>query len=166
MALIIHWAGAAQRSPNTKTCPAIILLTRPASADGEKPIRQSLVEEDAMSDSQRYRTREGEVQSGRKPIETVWNILGFGFAIVMGAAGFMGADWFLLENEVRRWVYLPPEVAWPAVAPFLALKIGVALTTLFLGGAVFTLLYGLVQPVTRGRYDVEASGRDLRRNKK
>ncbi|MCX6024968.1 MAG: hypothetical protein NTY23_01685 [Chloroflexi bacterium] len=114
-----------------------------------------------MSDSRRYRTREGEPRSGRKLIETLWNILGFGFAIVMGAGGFMGADWFLLENEVRHWVYLPPELAWPAVAPFLGLKVGVALIALFLGGAVFTLLYGLVQPVKRGRYDVEVSGRDL-----
>jgi hypothetical protein len=137
-------------------------LTRPAAADGEQPNRQSLVEEDTMSDSQRYQTRVGESRSGRKPIEMLWNILGFGFAIVMGVAGYLGADWFILENEVSHWVYLPPELTWPAAAPFLGLKIGVALIALFLGGAVFTLLYGLVQPVKGGRYDVEGHESNLR----
>ena len=115
-----------------------------------------------MSDSQRYHTREGESRSARKPIEILWNILGFGFAIVMGVAGYLGADWFILENGVQHWVYLPPELAWPAASPFLGLRIGVALIALFLGGAVFTLLYGLVQPVKRGRYDVEAHESNLR----
>ncbi len=109
-----------------------------------------------MSDSQRYQTRAGESRSGRTPIETLWNILGFVFAIVMGVAGYVGTDWFILENEVGHWVYLPPELAWPAAAPFLGLKIGVAMIATFLSGAVFTLLYGLVRPVKRGRYDVEA----------
>ncbi len=109
-----------------------------------------------MSDSQRYRTRESEARSSRKPLETLWNILGLAFAVVMGAGGYMGADWFILENEVQRWVYLPPELAWPAAAPFLGLKAAAALIAMSLGGAIFTLIYGLVQPVKRGRYDIEA----------
>jgi hypothetical protein len=119
-----------------------------------------------MSDPQRYRTRENELRSGRKPLETVWNILGLAFAIVMGAAGYLGADWFVLENEVQRWVYLPPELAWPAVAPFLGLKVTAALIATFLGGVIFTLIYGLVQPVKQSSFDVAAYESKVRRNRR
>jgi hypothetical protein len=90
------------------------------------------------------------------------NILGFGVALAMGAGGYVAAEWFLLENEVNHWVFLPPEFAWPPATPFLGLKLVVAVIALALGGALFTLLYGLVQPVKGGRYDVEARESNLR----
>ncbi len=115
-----------------------------------------------MSDSQRYRTREGEVRNARRPLETLWNILGFGFALAVGAGGFVAADWFVLQNEVNHWVYLPPELSWPAAMPYLGLKIAMGIVGMSLGGIVFTLLYGLAQPVKGGRYDVQASESDVR----
>ncbi len=115
-----------------------------------------------MSDSQRYRTREAEGRTGRRPFETLWNILGFGFALAVGAGGYLAADWFVLQNEVNHWVYLPPELSWPASMPYLGLKIALGIIGMSLGGIVFTLLYGLVQPVKSGSYDVKASETDVR----
>ena len=115
-----------------------------------------------MSDPQRYQTRLSETRSGRRPLETLMNILGLGIALAMGVGGYMAAEWFLLENEVNHWVYLPPEFAWPPAMPFLGLKLVVGVIALALGGALFTLLYGLIQPVKGGRYDVEARESNLR----
>jgi hypothetical protein len=64
---------------------------------------------------------------------------------------------------VNHWVYLPPLLAWPPIAPYLLFKVVFAAIVMMIALALFSALYSLVAPVRPGKYDVPPLRKRARR---
>ncbi|MGA2820669.1 MAG: hypothetical protein ABSF61_08440 [Anaerolineales bacterium] len=106
----------------------------------------------------RYQLSSKEAERKTQESKDLW---GGVFALLVGIAlavgGYIGANLMIEANKVQNWVSLPPELAWPPAAPFLAFKLAVGLVAMLIGGALFTVLYGLASPVRPGEHDAPAT---------
>jgi len=91
----------------------------------------------------------------------VWRGVGCLLVVAIGALGFLFANWFLVQNAINGWVYLPPEVINPnvrGIGNFLAggnlVRFVVALTFLLFAFAFVNFLYAIFFPVQPGEYDL------------
>ena len=104
-----------------------------------------------------------EDRTRRQPPHPIW--MGVGCILVVGlpAIGYLVAEWFLQANMVNHWVYLPPLLAWPPIAPYLLFKVVFAAIVMMIALALFSALYSLVAPVRPGKYDVPPLRKRARR---
>ena len=55
-----------------------------------------------------------------------WISVGCVLVVGLPALGYLLAEYLLQLNFQRHYVYLPPELAWPPVAPYLLVKLAIA----------------------------------------
>lgn len=102
----------------------------------------------------RYQMPSKESEKKTQESRDLWGgVFALLFGIALAVGGYIGATLMIEANKVQNWVTLPPELAWPPTAPFLALKLAVGLVAMLIGGALFTVLYGLAYPVRPGALD-------------
>ena len=58
-------------------------------------------------DTYRYQTLDKE-REARKRLNPIWRGVGCLTIALFGTLGYFFAQWFLRENAVNTWVYLPP----------------------------------------------------------
>ncbi|MGA2112129.1 MAG: hypothetical protein ABSG98_08275 [Anaerolineales bacterium] len=106
-----------------------------------------------------------ERRTPRKSPNPIW--MGIGCLLVVGlpAVGYLVAEWFLQANQVNHWVYLPPQAAWPPIAPYLVFKVVVAVIVMLFALAIFSALYSLVAPIRPGAYDAPPVTKRARRTR-
>jgi hypothetical protein len=96
-----------------------------------------------------------EQDPNKKPLHPMWTGVGCVLVSAFMVAGYFLADWFLEANKGGRWIAIPPEFAWPDVAPYLLVKLAVGAMVLLLGSAFVSIVFAIVNPPKPGKYDVK-----------
>ena len=96
-----------------------------------------------------------------KRMNPVWRGVGCLLVVVIGVLGYLFANWFLVQNSIKRWVFLPRELInpnIPGIGDFLAggnlVRIAVALLFLLFSFAFLNFFYAIVKPIRPGETDV------------
>ncbi|MFQ5943433.1 MAG: hypothetical protein ACE5JF_07765 [Anaerolineales bacterium] len=91
----------------------------------------------------------------------VWRGVGCLLVVLIGALGYLFANWFLVQNSINRWIFLPAKVINPNIPGFGDLLAGgnlvrivVALTFLLFAFAFMNFFYAIFFPVKPGEYDL------------
>ncbi len=94
-------------------------------------------------------------------LNPVWRGVGFLLVIGIGVLGYLFANWFLVQNSINGWIFLPRAVInpkRPGVGDFLAggnlVRIVVALTFLLFSFAFMNFFYAIAFPIKPGEYDL------------
>ncbi len=110
--------------------------------------------------SWQFQQHERERKAAKK-MNPVWRGVGCLLTVAIGALGILFANWFLIQNVTKRWIYLPPEVINPNVRGIGSLladgnlvRFVVALTFLLFAFAFVNFLYAIFFPVKPGEYDL------------
>jgi hypothetical protein len=126
-----------------------------------------------------WRARQHEIErEQRKRVHPAWRGVGCLMMSVLAIGGYIFSNWFLVNNSVYGWIYLPPEVVRPSievvpagvrwmVAPLFGPGVIVSLAVggLFLMFAYLfvSIAYAIVFPAKPGEFDVPPLKRDKRR---
>ena len=96
----------------------------------------------------------------------VWRGVGCLLTVGIGGLGFVFANWFLVQNVINRWVFLPAALINPSAGAFSSILAGgnlvrmvVALTFLLFAFALVNFFYAIFFPVKPGEYDVRTPKR-------
>ncbi len=96
-----------------------------------------------------------------KQLNPVWRGVGCLLIVAIGALGYLFANWFLVQNAINRWIYLPPELINPDIRGIGSLLAGgnlvrfvVALTFLLFAFAFMNFIYAILFPVKPGEHDL------------
>jgi phage shock protein PspC (stress-responsive transcriptional regulator) len=107
-----------------------------------------------------------------KQMNPVWRGVGFLLVIGIGVLGYLFANWFLEQNSINGWIFLPRAVInpnIPLVGDLLAggnlIRIVVALTFLLFSFAFVNFLYAIFFPVKPGEYDLPTPKRQRNRRR-
>jgi hypothetical protein len=88
----------------------------------------------------------------------IWRGVGCVLLVALAAAGYFAAGWFLQQNALQGWVYLPPEIINIPRLTFLPSGILVQLFMAFVfmlfGYGVLAVVYAMAFPVKPGETDV------------
>jgi polyferredoxin len=107
-------------------------------------------------DTWRYAQHERE-RLAKKRQNPVWRGVGCVLIVVLTIAGYLFSGWFLRENALNNWVYLPPEILTLSFAPWLPYGVAVQLVVAFLfmifGYGVLSFFYAIAFPIRPGETD-------------
>jgi hypothetical protein len=84
----------------------------------------------------------------KKSIHPAWVAVGCFTLVGLSAAGYFLATWFIAADQKNGWIPLPPVALYPFF------ELGSALIVVLIGSALFSIVYGVVNPLKPGRYDV------------
>ncbi len=110
--------------------------------------------------SWQFAQHERERQEAKK-MNPVWRGVGFLLVIGIGVLGYLFANWFLVQNSINGWIFLPralinPNI--PGIGDLLAggnlIRIVVALTFLLFSFAFMNFFYAIAFPIKPGEYDL------------
>lgn len=107
-------------------------------------------------DTWRYAQHEKEREAKRK-VNPIWRGVGCLLLVALAVAGYLSAGWFLRENAVQGWVYLPPELTNIPYLTFLpsgmVLQLAIALLFMLFGYGVLAIVYAIAFPIKPGETD-------------
>ncbi|MFQ5921871.1 MAG: hypothetical protein ACE5M4_03440 [Anaerolineales bacterium] len=96
-----------------------------------------------------------------KRMNPTWRGVGCLLIVGIGALGYLFANWFLVQNAINNWIYLPPQLINPDVPLVGSLldggnlvRIVAALTFLLFAFAFMNFFYAIFFPVKPGEYDL------------
>jgi hypothetical protein len=84
----------------------------------------------------------------KRPIHPAWVAVGCFTLVGLSVSGYLLATWFIAADQKNGWIPLPP------TSLYLFFKLAAALIVVLIGSALFSILYGVVNPLKPGRYDV------------
>lgn len=100
----------------------------------------------------------------RRQMSPVWRGVGCLLLVLMTAAGFWFAGWFMQANQTNEWVYLPPELvfhtfmpAWTRAAqlpPGMLVQLIVGFLFMVFGYGILSFSYAVLFPIQPGPTDV------------
>jgi len=107
-----------------------------------------------------------------KRMNPVWRGVGCLLTVGIGALGVLFANWFLVQNAVNRWIFLPSALINPSAGGFSSILAGgnlvrvvVALTFLLFAFALVNFFYAIFFPVKRGEHDLPTPKRRRKRRR-
>lgn len=110
--------------------------------------------------SWQFQQHERERQKAKR-LNPAWRGVGCLLIVGIGALGYLFANWFLVQNAINRWIYLPPELINPNVSGIGSLLAGgnlvrfvVALIFLLFAFAFMNFFYAILFPVKPGELDL------------
>lgn len=105
----------------------------------------------------------------RKKMNPVWRGIGCLLMTVLGIGGYLFSNWFLVQNSVNNWVYLPPEVIRPSFASMLpayaVVSLAVGLLFMVFAYLALSIVYAIAFPIKPGEYDLPPLKVQRRRSK-
>ena len=109
-------------------------------------------------DSWRFRQMD-EAREKKKRINPLWRGLGCFLMIMLSLGGYLFSNWFLTQNALNNWIFLPPEIIRPAflpawIPPGAFVSFVVALLFLILSFGIVNLTYAVMFPHRLGETDV------------
>jgi len=128
-------------------------------------------------DSWRARQHDAEREKKRR-MNPVWRGVGCFLMVVLAVGGYLFSNWFLTQNYVNRWIYLPPQVIFPPitavppilrslVAPLFGPGVLVSLVVAFLflifAYVFLSIAYSIAFPIRPGEHDAPPLKRERRR---
>ena len=110
--------------------------------------------------SWQFRQQDQERQKAKR-MNPTWRGVGCLLIVGIGALGYLFANWFLVQNAINNWFYLPPELINPTI-PVVGnlldggnlIRLVVAMTFLLFAFAFMNFLYAIFFPVQPGEYDL------------
>ena len=110
--------------------------------------------------SWQFQQHERERQEAKR-MNPVWRGVGCLLVVLIGMVGYLFANWFLVQNSINRWIFLPRDVInpnIPMVGDLLAggnlVRIVVALTFLLFSFAFMNFFYAIAFPIKPGEHDL------------
>lgn len=101
-----------------------------------------------------------------KRLNPVWRGVGCLLTVGIGGLGFVFANWFLVQNAINHWIFLPAALINPSVGAFGSIlargnlvRIVVALMFLLFAFALVNFFYAIFFPAKPGEYDVRTPKR-------
>jgi len=128
-------------------------------------------------DSWRARQHDAEREKKRR-MNPVWRGVGCFLVSVLAIGGYLFSNWFLTQNYINQWIYLPPQVISPpmtavpailrsVVAPLFGPGVLVSLIVGFLflifAYLIVSIAYSIAFPIKPGEHDVPPLKRERRR---
>jgi hypothetical protein len=108
-------------------------------------------------DSWRFAKHERE-RAKKRRLHPVWRGVGCFMIVGLGLAAYFIAGWFIEQNAIQNWIFLPPEIISPPYATFLppgsVLQLVVAFFALLFSYGLISLLYAILFPIELGETDV------------
>ena len=109
-------------------------------------------------DSWRFRQMDEEREK-KKRLNPLWRGIGCFMMMMLSLGGYLFSDWFLRQNALNNWIFLPPEVIRPSflppwVPPGALVSFVVALIFLIMSYGIVSLAYAVASPHRRGETDV------------
>jgi hypothetical protein len=108
-------------------------------------------------DTWRFAQHERERQAKRR-MNPIWRGVGCVLLVALAAAGYLGAGWFIRENALQGWVYLPPELIHVPRLTFLPagllLQLFIGFLFMVFGYGVLAVVYAMAFPIQLGETDV------------
>ena len=108
-------------------------------------------------DSWRFAQHEREREKKRR-MNPAWRGVGCFLLIGLGLAAYFAAGWFVEQNAIQKWLYLPPEIINPPYVTFMppgtVLQLVVAAFALLFSYGLISLLYAILFPIELGETDV------------
>jgi hypothetical protein len=118
-----------------------------------------------------FRQKEQERLKARE-MNPVWRGVGVILVVIMGLAGYVFSGWFLEQNTANNWIYIPPQLYFPAVPSFLSflgngnmLRFAVGLVFVLSAFAILNFIYALAFPIHPGEYDLPTPRRRPRQRR-
>jgi hypothetical protein len=88
------------------------------------------------------------MQEKKKSIHPAWVAVGCFTLVGLSAAGYFLATWFIAADQENGWIPLPP------AGLYLYFKLASALIVVLIGSALFSIIYGVINPIKPGKYDM------------
>lgn len=108
-------------------------------------------------DTWRFAQHERERQAKRR-LNPIWRGVGCVLLVALAAAGYLGAGWFIRENALQGWLYLPPELINVPRLTFLPagllLQLFIGFLFMVFGYGVLAVVYAMAFPIQLGETDV------------
>ena len=109
-------------------------------------------------DSWRFRQMDEEREK-KKRLNPLWRGIGCFMMMMLSLGGYLFSDWFLRQNALNNWIFLPPEVIRPSflppwVPPGALVSFVVALIFLIMSYGIVSLAYAVAFPHKLGETDV------------
>jgi hypothetical protein len=105
----------------------------------------------------------------RKRMNPVWRGVGCLLIVVLGAGGYLFSNWFLVQNSLHHWIYLPPEVIRPSFAAMLpayaVVSVAVGLLFMLFAYLALSIVYAVAFPIKPGEYDLPPLRRGRRQSR-
>ncbi len=121
--------------------------------------------------SWQFAQHEKERQEAQK-MNPVWRGVGCLLIIGIGVLGYLFANWFLVQNSINGWVFLPRDLInpnSPVVGDLLSggnlVRLVVALTFLLFAFAFMNFFYAIVSPIKPGEYDLPKPKRQKKKRR-
>ena len=92
-----------------------------------------------------------------------WRGIGCLLVVMTGVFGYLFANWFLTQNAINRWLYIPPVFMNPDI-PVIGSLLGggnlvrftIALLFLLIAFGIMNVAWAIFVPVQPGEYDIPA----------
>jgi len=108
-------------------------------------------------DTWRFAQHEREREAKRR-LNPVWRGVGCVLLAALAVAGYFAAGWFIQQNAVQGWVYLPPVIINIPYLTFLpagiVVQLFIAFVFMLFGYGVLAVVYAMAFPVQPGETDV------------
>ena len=102
----------------------------------------------------------------------VWRVVGCLLVVGIGVLGYFFATWFLRENVINGWIFLPRDLInpnIPVVGDLLSgshlVRLVVALTFLLFSFAFMNFFYAIAFPIKSGEYDLKIPKRKRKKRR-
>jgi hypothetical protein len=108
-------------------------------------------------DSWRFRMQEEE-RLKRKRMNPIWRGVGCFLMVMLTLAGYLFSNWFLVQNAVNNWIFLPAEIIRPSflpawIPPGAMVSAIVAFLFLIFSYGLVSTFYAIVFPAKLGETD-------------
>lgn len=125
-----------------------------------------------------WRSRQHDIErEQRRRVHPAWRGVGCLLISVLAIGGYLFSNWFLVNNSLYGWIYLPPEIlnpsagvpAWlrgiaaPVLQPGVLVSLTVGFIFLIFAYLFLNIAYSIVFPTKRGEFDVPPLKRERRR---
>lgn len=106
-----------------------------------------------------WRSRQTDAEREKKKrMNPAWRGVGCLLMVILGVAGYLFSNWFLVQNYVNGWVYLPPAVLRPAFAPTLPagalVSLAVGIVFMIFAYLALSVVYAIAFPIKPGEHDL------------
>ncbi|MGH2621839.1 MAG: hypothetical protein ACRDHG_14900 [Anaerolineales bacterium] len=108
----------------------------------------------------------------KREMNPLWRGVGVILVAIMGVAGYAFSGWFLGQNAANHWIYIPPQLVFPAVPAMLSflgngnmLRFAVSLVFVLTAFAVLNFVYALAFPIQPGKFDLPTPKRRPRKHR-
>lgn len=125
-----------------------------------------------------WRARQHDIEREKKRrMHPAWRGVGCFLIAFLAVGGYLFSNWFLTQNYINQWIYLPPQVISPPITsvpaslqsllaplfgPGVLVSLVVAFLFLIFAYGFLSIVYSVAFPIKPGEHDVPPLKRERR----